>query len=273
MDPGTHWIGVDGGELLVSCRGGGPALLLLHGWPLDHRMFAPQFEGLAGDFTLIAPDRRGFGGSTAPPDMSLECEDVDRILDHLRVDRAHLLGMSQGGRIALRYAARRGDRLRSLVLQGAAVDGITVEAPEEERIPIDSFARLARAGELETLRRRWLAHPMMRLGPGQEELAGKLAEIMAAYDGADLLRPAQAIPDPGTDVLDALASFAAPTLILTGGKETQARKALADRLLALLPDAREVILEHSGHLSNLTEPAAYNDAVRSFCLAVESGAV
>jgi len=271
VEAGAHWVGVDGGRLRVECRGSGPVLVLLHGWPLDHRLFAPQFEALAGDFTLIAPDRRGFGASTAPPDLSLECDDLDRLLDHFEADRAHLLGMSQGGRIALRYAATRGERLRSLVLQGAAVDGMAVETPEKERIPIDGFAALARAGELETLRRRWLAHPMMRLDPGQEEAARRLQAIMADYDGADLLRAPPAIPDPGTAVLDALATFRVPTLILTGGRETRARKVIATRLLDLLPDARETILARSGHLSNLTEPEAYNEAVRSFCLAAEAG--
>ncbi len=80
-------IPVDGGDLHVVRRGSGPPLLMLHGWALDHRMWRPQWTGLERDFELILPDRRGFGRSTAPPDLRREVDDVMTILDTLGIDQ------------------------------------------------------------------------------------------------------------------------------------------------------------------------------------------
>ena len=70
---------------------------------------------------MITYDRRGFGRSEAQPDLRLELDDIDHILDALGFESTHLLGMSQGGRIAIRYAVTRSERLRSMILQGAVI--------------------------------------------------------------------------------------------------------------------------------------------------------
>ena len=120
------WIDVDGGRLFLRHEGEGVPLLLMHGWTLDQRMFQPQVPRLSERFHVISFDRRGFGRSDATPDLDLELDDLDRIADALSLDTLHLLGMSQGGRLAMRYAVTRPQRLRSLVLQGAVVDGLDI---------------------------------------------------------------------------------------------------------------------------------------------------
>ena len=75
-----HRIDVDGGTVFAVEIGSGTPLLMLHGWPLDHRMFDYQVDALSGAFRCIAIDRRGFGRSTAPPDMRREPGDIDRVL-------------------------------------------------------------------------------------------------------------------------------------------------------------------------------------------------
>jgi pimeloyl-ACP methyl ester carboxylesterase len=180
-----------------------------------------------------------------------------------------LLGVSQGGRIALRYATLRADRLRSLVVQGAAVDGFSVDAPDAERIPIDEFVALARAGDLDALRGRWSAHPMMSLAGASRENRELVRDIVADYEGRDLVAFDPAHYTWPRDVLADLEIFPRPTLLLTGARETEARKAHAAKLLSTLPDVRERVLAHSGHLSNLTEPDPWNETVRAFCLGAE----
>jgi pimeloyl-ACP methyl ester carboxylesterase len=264
------WVEVDGGQLYVEEAGTGPPILLLHGWPLDHRVFEPQRESLSADFRLIMVDRRGFGRATAPPDLRRETEDIDRIIDALDLDAVHLLGMSQGGRIALRYAVTRQHRVRSLILQGAIVDGLNLEESEADRLPVEHFAALARAGELDEVRRLWRAHPMMALDRGLEMEQRLVDQLLKDYSGSDLLIHDAAAYDFDTDVLGLLANFSQPTLLLTGDRETHTRQQHAREIAARVPNVREVRLAHSGHLCNLTEPAAYNRAVRQFCSEVES---
>lgn len=256
--------------MFLQYKGEGAPLLLMHGWTLDRRMFEPQISRLSKFFHVISYDRRGFGRSQASPDLHLELDDVDRIADALSLETVHLLGMSQGARLALRYAVTRPQRLRSLLLQGAVVDGLSVVEYEHEQVPFAEYADLVRNGRLAEMRRRWLAHPLMSMRPGHETGRRLVNEILDGYSGADLL---DFSPDSfvfSQDVLGKLALFHAPTLILTGATETRRLRAHARKLLEIIPDCREVVFEHSGHLSNLTEPDLYNEEVIRFCNAVDS---
>ena len=263
------WVDVNGGRLVLQHEGEGAPLLLMHGWTLDRRMFEPQFSRLSERFHVISYDRRGFGRSQAPPDLQQELDDVDRIADALSLGTIHLLGMSQGARLALRYAVTRPQRLRSLLLQGAVVDGLSVDANDNEQVPLAEYAELVRNGRLDELRRRWLRHPLMSLQPGHESVRRQVNDILDGYTGADLL---DFSPDSyafSLDVPGKLALLRAPTLILTGATETRRLRAHARKLLEIIPDCREVVFKHSGHLSNLTEPDLYNEEVIRFCATVD----
>jgi pimeloyl-ACP methyl ester carboxylesterase len=259
------WVPVPGGRLYVEVAGDGPPLLMIHGWPLDHRIFDAQVAGLKQDLTLIRYDRRGFGKSDAPPDLVREVDDIDTVLDALGQQSAHLLGMSQGGRIALRYAATRPDRVRSLVLQGAAVDGLPSATISAERIPVDEYAELAQAGNLAEVRQRWLRHPMMHLDQAHASEGLLVRKILDGYHGRDLLAiDADTFSSP-IDVLAALPALRFPVLVITGARESDVRKRHAAELLKRVPDCREIVLADAGHLCNMTAAAEYNDAVREFC--------
>ncbi len=250
-------------------EGKGSPLLLMHGWTLDHTMFRPQIPRLGDCFRVIAYDRRGFGQSQAAPDLGLELDDIEKIAGALSLDTLHLLGMSQGARIALRYAVTKPQRIRSLVLHGAAVDGLTVNEPESERIPFAEYAELARAGKMDVVRERWLEHPIMKLDPRHEGAKHLLDEILNRYTGADLLGYSPESFAFPQDVIGRLSKFHAPTLVLTGAHEVMSRRTYARKLLEIIPDSREFIFEHSGHLSNLTEQDLYNEQVIRFCTGVD----
>lgn len=264
------WIDVGQGRLYVEITGIGPPLLAIHGWPLDHRVFEPQVSGLSSSLKVIAYDRRGFGKSEARPDLRLEVADIDHILDALDLPSVHLLGMSQGGRIALRYAVTHRHRLRSLILQGAVIDGLHVAEPDADRIPIAEYSALAKSGRLDEVRRRWLRHPMMQLGAGFDAASDLLQGILADYAGADLIDFDANRYHFSADLLTALSALNVPTLLLTGAQETRARKRHADEIESRVADCVRLQLESSGHLSNLTEPERYNRAVREFCAKVET---
>lgn len=256
----------DGHEARVYDTGRGEPILLLHGWSLDHRSFAPQIETLAGQYRVLCFDRRGFGSSTAPPDLSAELGDIDCILDALRLARVHLLGISQAARLALRYAVTRTERLLSVILQGLAIDGCQPNLPGGNDLPLDHYQALARVGDLPAMREAWLAHPMMTAGvtaPAQREL---LRSIVADYRGADLLAIGTAIPAPPIDVQGKLKTLQLPVLVVTGELEAPVRKAHATALVEAAPLAQEVVIAGAGHLSNLTAAAAYNAAVLAFLI-------
>lgn len=255
-------VAVAGGDIFCAFAGPpeatAPALLLLHGWTLDHRMWAPQFAAFATSRLLLAPDRRGFGASSAPPDLTREADDAIALLDRFEQPSAVIVGMSQAGRVALDFALRFGARVSGLVLQGAPANGVTPGPEESETIAIVEYAALARAGRLEEMKRRWREHPLMRTTmPG----ARAAAELMLEdYDGRDL-NAANYLRDAEPQIL---ARIAAPALVITGERDTPWRRRAGDGLARALPNAARTEIASAGHLCNLDQPEAFNRTLADF---------
>jgi pimeloyl-ACP methyl ester carboxylesterase len=148
------------------------------------------------------------------------------------------------------------------VAQGVVIDGYTPKLPDDEPIPLEHYAELARRGKLEELRNDWLAHPLMSSDPLTAAQKEALAQIVAGYRGADLLGGPGATPAPA--LIDKLAATPVPTLIITGERETAGRRAHAEKLLETMPAAREIVLTNAGHLGNVSRAIAYNAALRDF---------
>jgi pimeloyl-ACP methyl ester carboxylesterase len=115
----------DGVRLCWSDRGRGePAVLLLHGWCLDHTWFAPQIEHFSRTRRVVSPDLRGFGASAQPQQaysLDVWADDVLWLIERLALERPVLIGHSLGGAIALAAAVRRPDTVSALALLDPAI--------------------------------------------------------------------------------------------------------------------------------------------------------
>src|ERR1035438_5607654 len=115
---------VNEGDLFFEWAGSGEAVVFLHGFGMDSRMWAPQFEDLQSTFRVIRYDLRGFGRSSLPPHSGYAHEDdLNALLSSLGAAPAHVVGLSMGGRMTLRFAAAYPQSVRSLVLADSALDG------------------------------------------------------------------------------------------------------------------------------------------------------
>ncbi len=263
----AHTITSGDAALYTEAVGAGPLMVLVHGWTLDHRSFELQVQTLATRFTVVTLDRRSYGKSSGRPDLWAELDDLDRVIDEYGGGAAHLLGVSQGGRVALRYAATRPDRVRSLVLQGAVLDGYDAPDAPGEAVPLDHYRELIQRGDIDQMRSEWLQHPLMRRGIASAGQRALLQTIVSDYQGNDLIKTSAV--DRDVDVAALLSAQSIPTLIITGSLEIAARKQHAAHLLRLMPEAAEVVIEGAGHLSNLSHASRYNELVMGFCSAIE----
>lgn len=232
--------------------GTGPTLVLLHGWALDLDYWRPAVPLLAPHFTLLRFDRRGFGLSGGMPDPAMDVADLTAVMQTAGVQRATLVGMSQGARLALRFAHALPGKVRALVLDGAPA----LEA--EPELPLDELRRLLQSGGRAALHAAIRAHPLMRLARDDEANRQLLDAILARYHGLDLLHPPRALPQ--ADVT----AIAAPALLLHGSDDTAGRRQAAAALQSALPQARRIELRDAGHLALLDDPAGYARAVTDF---------
>ncbi len=250
-----HEVDVGDGVIRVALAGEGLPIIMLHGWTLDHRMWTPQISDLAEDFLLVMPDRRGFGGSTAPPDLTREADDIDRIADLLGSQQFALLGLSQGAAVALDYAARAGNRAVAVIACGAPLPALV---DREEVLDIALYRRLAKEANLAALRADWATHPLMQAHSDETQRA--LDEMLADYEARDLQAPS-VLPDLGRAVLSRLAM---PVLGMTGTVDTPWRRACATALAQAAPHGEFALIEQAGHVANLDNPDSFNRILANF---------
>ena len=190
-----------GARLVYEVAGTGPAVVLVHGFGLDRRMWDPQAEHLAARFRVVRYDCRGFGAS-GPFDPAVpytHAGDLVALLDHLALGRAVLVGLSFGGRVVLETALAGPDRVRGLVLLDAVLGGVPWD--RESEAGMDEVARQVRAGGVPGGRAAWLAHPLFAAARQRPDLASSLADMVAGYPGQHWLGldPHQQVrPDPST---------------------------------------------------------------------------
>jgi 3-oxoadipate enol-lactonase len=258
LDIVDRYLQVGKARLRYRDEGSGPAIVLIHGWTLDLEMWDPQVALLRDSFRLIRLDRRGFGLSTGDPDSSCDVGDLDALYRHLALDRVAVIGMSQGARSALGFAALAPERFAALILDGPPA--LAAEASDVD-VPILQFRSLARSRGIESFRREWRNHPLTQLRTREPAMHGLLRTMLERYRGTDLLLPAgfdSDLPQPALD------RVRVPTLILTGELDVASRIASADDLSRQLPRAERGSIAGAGHLPNLDNPVAYADMCRSF---------
>lgn len=254
---------VTGALLRYRDQGCGPPVLLIHGWTLDLEMWEPQVAGLCDSLRLIRFDRRGFGLSSGRASLSADVKDTLSLCEKLHLDRLACVGMSQGARVALHLCRIAPERISCVILDGPPPGLAQDTVDENEDIPLAEYRRLIARGDIQSFRRSWARHPLMRLETRSPQAQALLTRMMARYSGLDLLQ--EELPE-AEDHWDraVTASLRTPALIITGEHELPARRRAADRLCQALPSARRAIVSAARHLPNLDNPPVYNTIVRAF---------
>jgi 3-oxoadipate enol-lactonase len=251
-----------GARLVYEVTGKGPAVVLIHGFGLDMRMWDPQMEALAARFLVVRYDCRGFG-SSGPLDPAVpytHAGDLVALLDHLDIGDAVLAGLSFGGRVALQTALAAPDRVRGLALLGAVLDGVPWD-PESARA-MDEVARRVQTGGVLAGREAWLAHPLFAAARERPDLAGALAAMVAGYPGQHWLGQ-----DPHRQTrppIDVLEGVAAPTLVAVGERDVPSFREMSAVLARRIPGAAYHAVADAGHMINIEQPAAVNALLTRF---------
>jgi 3-oxoadipate enol-lactonase len=246
-----------GARLVYEVTGEGPAVVLIHGFGLDMRMWDSQAGPLAARFRVVRYDCRGFGAS-GPFDPAVpytHAGDLVALLDHLDIGDAVLVGLSFGGRVALQTALADPARVCGLALLGAVLDGVPWD-PESARA-LDEVARRVQAAGVLAGREAWLAHPLFASARERPDLAGPLAAMVAGYPGQHWLGQ-----DPHRQTrppINVLEGVAGPVLVAVGERDVPGFREMSAVLARRIPGATHHVVADAGHMINLEQPAAVNE--------------
>lgn len=260
-----RYVDAERARIYYEVDGTGDAIVLIHGWSLNLRMFDPQIEDLAREHRVVRVDRRGFGQSTGDEDTSWDADDLRRVLDALGINRAHLLGMSQGARAVMAFALAYPDRTSSLILHGSpAPEGFGLPFNGPDRLDQTVFEALAATSGIDAAKRAWAAHPLLEIPTGHPDAERRMAQQLAAYRGGRWLNPRPPSGPTKPASMNDLAAIRVPTLVIVGEREVPYLRIVADALTYGIKGAKKVVIPTGGHMVNLVEPAIYNRAVLDF---------
>jgi 3-oxoadipate enol-lactonase len=237
-------------------------LLLLHGFPMDARMWAAQLPDLAAHTRVIAPDFRGFGQSapTGPFTLDQLADDVHALAEHLRLKNFVLAGLSMGGYVALAYVKKYPGTLRGLILIDTQAGADTPESKQNR----DRLIATAREHGTK---------------PVADAMLGKLIPEATAKSRPQLVRDLRQMMDttPPQTVAHALAAMRdradhtatlstinVPTLIIVGDQDAITPPDIARRMQEKIPGSQLKIITGSGHMSPMEQPAQVNAAMSDF---------
>ena len=253
---------VNGTKLYYEIAGTGNAVVFIHGFTLDTRMWDDQFEYFAQQFQVIRYDVRGFGKSAVPTDEPYShAEDLKALLDHLEIKQPCLVGQSMGGGVAIDFTLTYPEYVNALVLIDTALSGFDGSAEGAARFALiwDEAGR----GGIPAAKISWLTHPFFTLAPSRPAVAARLAQIVENYSGWHFVNESHEhnLNPPAAQRLGELTIL---TLAIVGQYDVPDFLKITDLIGQEVPQVRKIIIPNVGHMSNMDAPEEVNRAILQF---------
>jgi pimeloyl-ACP methyl ester carboxylesterase len=269
----------DGVKLYYEQSGSGIPVVFVHEFAGDCRSWESQVRYFARRYSCVTYNARGYPPSDVPEDgerysQERARDDIRAVLDALKIDKAHVVGLSMGGFATLHFGFTYPERARSLVVAGCGY-GASPDKREQFAAEAETAARQFEEASMAKAAEGYALGPtrvqFQNKDPrGWKEFADQLAEHSTA-GAARTMRGVQKRRPSLFDLVDKMRTITAPTLIMTGDEDWPC---LEPGLLMkrTIPTAGLVVMPNAGHTINLEEPAAFNQHVADFLHAVDVGA-
>ncbi len=264
MNIETEYIGPSPMLCVDVARGAGPAVLFLHGIGGARGNWAAQLSALAGRYCTIAIDARGYGdsGDTESARVFTDfADDAVRVLNYFNIERAHVVGLSMGGRVALDLWNRHRTRVASMTLADCSAGSTETQAPEK----VEAFLAARRKPLLEGKSTADIAPEVAKGLAGADIAPAAWDAIVASLAGlraGPYLKTLEAVTR-FTDFPD-LGGIDVPTQIIVGSADRVAPPNIMRTMAQMIPDARYAEIEGAGHISNIEAPEQFNAILHEF---------
>lgn len=247
---------LDNATLYYEIAGTGEPLVLSHAAFLDSRMFDALWEPLAQHFQVIRYDMRGFGRSTEVHGPVCRRQDLERLLQHLEISSAHLVGCSAGGELMLDMALEQPELVSSLTIVGSTPGGFEMQG-EPPRYIDDMFSAFQqgdvdRANELQI--RIWIdgmfREPALR---NQALRMNRIPVERSTFLIGDM-EPVCPLDPPA---VQRLSEVKCPVLVVAGTLDHPEIVRAAGLMVDRIPGARKILMNNTGHVPSYEQPEAF----------------
>lgn len=253
--------GMAGAGLYVRDSGSGPAVLLVHGFPLDGSLWLDQVAALDATRRCLVPDLRGFGQSGPISGHTLtmgsHAADLIRMLEERWIARVDLVALSMGGYAALAFWEARPEMVRSLVLMDTKAAADTDEARANRDATIEKLLADGREAFATSM-----VDALLGADPSPDAV-GRLRTMVESTPYETMVAALRGMRDR-KDRSGVLATIDVPTLVVGGAEDRLMPEETTRALGAAIPGAETVIIEGAGHLPPIEQPEATARALVEF---------
>lgn len=265
MGTGQVKVLVNGTELYYEVTGDAKSrpIVLIHGFPFSHEMWQSQVELLRNDFRVVSYDVRGHGSSAVGDGqymLEFFVDDLIALLDHLKIDKTIVCGLSMGGYVALRSVERNPERFSAMILCDTSSEADTNEAKLRRAASIMAVKREGVKAFAETLLKTVFAPESLQRKVDAVQMIRRLIESNSSTGICGTLLALAS----RTETTSSLPQMNLPTLILVGEVDKLTPPSISEMMQRKLPSSELYIIPSAAHLSNLENPAEFNKRLRDF---------
>lgn len=260
------YVDVTGGKLHFKASGQGDSLVLIHAGYMDSRMWEAEVKYLSPKYTVLTYDVRGFGKSSTPEGEYSDFKDLKSLLAFEGVGKAIIIGMSNGGRIALDFAVEFPDMLRALVLVNSGVRGVSLEGSDEDlwgdmegiEKRYNELASQKKYREAAAVDVDYWSH---RLSAQDREKVLDIAQDNTSGPDSPIEKYQKSPEPPAFARLD---KINVPVLIMKSGDDKKGMQQVGEKLHQAMKSSRLEIIEEADHLPNISQPKRFREALEDF---------
>lgn len=243
--------------------GSGPVVILIHGFPFNRTMWREQVELLSSNYRVLTLDLRGHGDSAATAGtvtMEDMARDVSALMDHVRVSRATIAGLSMGGYVSLAFCRLFPLRVRALVLADTRAQNDNEEAKQNREVQARKALAEGMEGIADAMLPKLLAPETVAK---RADIVRRVREMMVQTKPEGAAAALRGMAER-RDQRQSLANIIAPTLIVVGREDAITPVADSELMHREIRGSRLDIIEGAGHVSNIERAEDFNKALIRF---------
>jgi 3-oxoadipate enol-lactonase len=258
---------INGTDVYYEIKGEGHPLVLVHGFPLDSRMWDAQFEKLSQNFKTIRFDFAGYGKSGVHEHDFNLVDDLKELLTFLEVKSTYLLGLSVGGNVSMDFTLAHPEMVDKLIVASTSLMGWTNFSAERQEYNRE-INELHQSGNLDEvialMNRAWVAGPFRSINEVNSEIVDTYSNMIRTSFSKENGKGKMIFPQVKT--IESVGEISVPTLIISPDIDFPEFKEIASFLNTRIVDSKMMIISGTAHMLNMEKSAEFNELVLDYLL-------